>query len=76
MSNINHNLIKIHNRTLWVDRIDGFSDMRKSAVLGHAEFTVYMSNGSFFLVDGKEDYVEREQFKLCDELNMMQDDPE
>jgi hypothetical protein len=72
-----HYLITIGKRQVFADRIDGFSFMERQSGISppHAEFTVFMSNGTSFKVEGEEPKVAKEHEHLADILlDQEQDD--
>lgn len=67
-----HFLTHVGSITVFADRIDGFSNMK--IVMGcssprFAEFTVYLTNGTSFMVEGEEKIVAAEQAHLLEILD-------
>lgn len=71
-----HYLITIGKHCVFADRIDGYTTMERKMGISppFAEFTVYMSNGTSFKVEGEEPKVESEHEHLTDIMLDQQDD--
>jgi len=72
-----HYLTTIGKFQVFADRIDGFSFMERQSGISppHAKFTVFMSNGTSFNVEGEESKVALEHEHLTDiMLDQEQDD--